>query len=63
MYGLGQVRGRLVHVLAQDIRAGTLGLLWVALSLGAPHALTPGHGKAAPLAALLHAVSGFGLRC
>ncbi len=64
MYWLGQVQGGLVRDLAHDIRTGSLATLWIAVSLGALHALTPGHGKAAMTAYFLgrEADIGKGLR-
>ena len=53
MYWLGQVQGGLVGDLARDLRAGAIGTLWLAFALGALHALTPGHGKAAMAAYFL----------
>lgn len=49
---LGQMQGGIVRTLAAELRAGGLGAAWLAFGLGALHALTPGHGKAA-LAAFL----------
>ena len=44
---LGQVQGGIVRTLAAELRAGGAGTALLALTLGALHALTPGHGKAA----------------
>jgi ABC-type nickel/cobalt efflux system permease component RcnA len=44
---LGHVQGGIARTLAAELRAGGLGTIWLAFSLGALHALTPGHGKAA----------------
>ncbi len=44
---LGQVQGGIVRTLAGELRAGGLGAVYFAFGLGALHALTPGHGKAA----------------
>jgi nickel/cobalt transporter (NicO) family protein len=44
---LAQMQGAIVHSLAAEVRAGGLGGLALAFALGALHALTPGHGKAA----------------
>lgn len=44
---LGQVLGGVVRALATELRAGSASTLWLAFGLGALHALTPGHGKAA----------------
>lgn len=44
---LAQMQGAIVRSLAAEVRAGGLGGLALAFALGALHALTPGHGKAA----------------
>lgn len=44
---LGQVQGGIVRGLAAELREGGLASAGLAFSLGALHALTPGHGKAA----------------
>lgn len=44
---LGSLQGGIVRTLAAEMRAGGLGAAWLAFGLGALHALTPGHGKAA----------------
>ncbi len=44
---LAQMQGGIVRSLAAEVRAGGLGGLALAFALGALHALTPGHGKAA----------------
>jgi nickel/cobalt transporter (NicO) family protein len=44
---LGSLQGAIVRTLAAEMRAGGLGTAWLAFGLGALHALTPGHGKAA----------------
>jgi nickel/cobalt transporter (NicO) family protein len=44
---LGSLQGAIVRTLAAEMRAGGLGTAWLAYGLGALHALTPGHGKAA----------------
>jgi len=44
---LGQLQGEIVRTLAAEFRAGGLGTAAFAFVLGALHALTPGHGKAA----------------
>ena len=44
---LGQIQGGIVRTLATEIRAGGSGVVGLAFALGALHALTPGHGKAA----------------
>ena len=44
---LGQIQGGIVRTLAAELRAGGLGTAGLAFSLGALHALTPGHGKTA----------------
>jgi nickel/cobalt exporter len=49
---LAQMQGGIMRGLAADLRAGGLGSAALAFALGALHALTPGHGKAA-LAAYL----------
>jgi ABC-type nickel/cobalt efflux system permease component RcnA len=61
---LGEVQGGFVRALASALRAGGAGTLWLAFGLGALHALTPGHGKAALAAYFLgrEARLGKGLR-
>lgn len=44
---LGSLQGGIVQTLAAEMRAGGIGTAWLAFGLGALHALTPGHGKAA----------------
>lgn len=44
---LGQIQGGILRTLATELRAGSLGTAGLACALGALHALTPGHGKAA----------------
>jgi ABC-type nickel/cobalt efflux system permease component RcnA len=44
---LGQTQGGIVRTLATELRAGSIGIVGLAFALGALHALTPGHGKAA----------------
>jgi ABC-type nickel/cobalt efflux system permease component RcnA len=44
---LGQMQGGIVRTLATELRAGGIGTIGFAFALGALHALTPGHGKAA----------------
>lgn len=44
---LGSLQGGIVRTLAAEMRAVGLGAAWLAVALGALHALTPGHGKAA----------------
>jgi nickel/cobalt transporter (NicO) family protein len=44
---LGSLQGGIVRTLAPELRAGGLVAAWLAFALGAVHALTPGHGKAA----------------
>jgi ABC-type nickel/cobalt efflux system permease component RcnA len=44
---LAWVQGETVRSLAAELRAGGLGTALLAFALGALHALTPGHGKAA----------------
>lgn len=44
---LGQIQGGIVRTLAAELRTGGLGTVGLACALGALHALTPGHGKAA----------------
>jgi ABC-type nickel/cobalt efflux system permease component RcnA len=44
---LGSIQAGIVRTLAAELRAGGLGTAALAFALGAVHALTPGHGKAA----------------
>lgn len=44
---LGSLQGDIVRTLTAELRAGGVGTIALAFSLGALHALTPGHGKAA----------------
>lgn len=44
---LGSLQGGIVRSLAAELRAGGLGTAVLAFTLGAVHALTPGHGKTA----------------
>lgn len=64
MAWLGQVQGGIVRTLAAELRAGGTGTALLAFALGALHALTPGHGKAALAAYFLgrEARIGRGLR-
>lgn len=50
---LGSLQGGTVRSLAAELRAGGLGTATLAFTLGALHALTPGHGKAAVAAYFL----------
>ena len=61
---LGTLQGGIVRNLAAELRAGGVGAAVLAFSLGALHALTPGHGKAALTAYFLGQESriGKGLR-
>ena len=61
---LGQIQDGIARALASELRAGGVSTLWFAFSLGALHALTPGHGKAALAAYFLgrEAHMGKGLR-
>lgn len=45
--GLGQIQGGIVRTLGAELRTGGIGAMGLAFALGALHALTPGHGKAA----------------
>jgi ABC-type nickel/cobalt efflux system permease component RcnA len=62
--GLAQLQGGIVKTLAAELRAGGIATAWLAFGLGALHALTPGHGKAALAAYMLghEARIGKGLR-
>jgi hypothetical protein len=42
---LSTLQGGIVRSLAAELRAGGIGTAVLAFSLGALHALTPGHGK------------------
>lgn len=44
---IGSLQGGFMRGLATELRAGGSGTAMLAFSLGALHALTPGHGKAA----------------
>jgi nickel/cobalt transporter (NicO) family protein len=44
---LASLQGGIVRTLATELRAGGMGAMTLAFALGALHALTPGHGKAA----------------
>jgi ABC-type nickel/cobalt efflux system permease component RcnA len=44
---LGTLQGGVIRSLAAELRTGGLGIAGLAFGLGALHALTPGHGKAA----------------
>src|SRR3954463_7968652 len=44
---LGSLQGEVLRDLAVGLRAGGIGTFALAFTLGAVHALTPGHGKAA----------------
>lgn len=61
---LGQIQGDIVRTLTAELRAGGVGTAGLAFALGALHALTPGHGKAALAAYFLgrEARLGKGLR-
>jgi nickel/cobalt transporter (NicO) family protein len=61
---LGSIQGGIVRTLATELRAGGLSTAAFAFALGAIHALTPGHGKAALAAYFLgtEAPIGKGLR-
>lgn len=64
MAWLGQFQGGIVRALATELRTGGLAAAGFAFALGALHALTPGHGKAALAAYFLgrEAQIGKGLR-
>ncbi len=64
MAWLGQFQGGVVRSLAAELRTGGLAAAGLAFALGALHALTPGHGKAALAAYFLgrEAHIGKGLR-
>lgn len=53
MTTIGQMQGGVMRALASELRAGGLGAAMLATGLGALHALTPGHGKAALVAYFL----------
>jgi nickel/cobalt exporter len=57
---LGQIQGDIVRTLAAELRAGGVGTAGLAFALGALHALTPGHGKAALAAYFLGREAHFG---
>lgn len=61
---LGQIQGGILRTLAVELRTGGIGAAALAFMLGALHALTPGHGKAALAAFFLghEARVGKGLR-
>jgi nickel/cobalt exporter len=61
---LSSFQAGILHVLAAELRAGGVGAVAFAFMLGAVHALTPGHGKAALAAYFLgsEARIGKGLR-
>jgi nickel/cobalt transporter (NicO) family protein len=61
---LGSFQAGILRVLASELRAGGIGTAALAFTLGAVHALTPGHGKAALAAYFLgrEARIGKGLR-
>lgn len=44
---LASLQGGIIRSLAAELRAGGMGTAMLAFALGALHALTPGHGKAA----------------
>lgn len=44
---LGHLQGGILRSLAGELRSGGIATVWLAGLLGALHALTPGHGKAA----------------
>lgn len=44
---LAELQGQIVHTLAGELRSGGSAAVALAFALGALHALTPGHGKAA----------------
>ncbi len=50
---LAQIQGGIMNTLAAELRAGGIATAWLAFTLGALHALTPGHGKAALAAYML----------
>ncbi len=64
MAWLGQFQGGVVRSLAAELRTGGVAAAGLAFALGALHALTPGHGKAALAAYFLgrEANAGKGLR-
>lgn len=64
MQWLAHVQGGIIRTLAAELRAGGFGTAGLAFALGALHALTPGHGKAALAAYFLgrEAHIGKGLR-
>lgn len=47
LHSLGAMQGEIVRSLSAALRAGDGGIVLLAVTLGALHALTPGHGKAA----------------
>lgn len=53
MTTIGQMQSGVMRALASELRAGGLGAALLAGGLGALHALTPGHGKAALVAYFL----------
>lgn len=53
MTTIGQMQGGIMRTLAAELRAGGAGAMLLAGGLGALHALTPGHGKAALVAYFL----------
>jgi ABC-type nickel/cobalt efflux system permease component RcnA len=53
MLTIGQMQSGVMRSLAAELRAGGLGAAMLAAGLGALHALTPGHGKAAVVAYFL----------
>jgi nickel/cobalt transporter (NicO) family protein len=57
---LGAWQGGVMRTLATELRAGGLGSVALAFMLGALHALTPGHGKAALTAYFLGTASHVG---
>ncbi len=61
---LAQIQSGIMRTLAAEMRSGGLGTAAFAFALGALHALTPGHGKAALAAYFLgrHAHIGNGVR-
>lgn len=61
---IGQMQSGIMRTLAAELRAGGVGAVMFAFALGALHALTPGHGKAALTAYFLgrEARIGTGLR-
>jgi nickel/cobalt exporter len=57
---LASLQSGFIRTLAGELRAGGMGAAGLAFALGAVHALTPGHGKAALAAYFLGRESGLG---